>query len=208
MLSTDMLARVRTLIDEASASYWQDGEIYSALSDGQTEAVNFLYGIYEAKKKVDDSIMLPDVLSPLTKSLSNSITSSYTVAVPTDLFKLIAIEITNGANPKVAALRRDFTEKTIFYQYNSLMNGTNDITYFSNAANYYFNQLLNGSYNIYYLENPPTIASGVNPIVGSAVHDAICLFAFSAVLKKDQRVEESTQNFNQFLLLLTKIMGL
>lgn len=208
MLSTDMLARVRTLIDEASASYWQDSEIYSALSDGQTEAVNFIYGLYEAKKKADPNTILPDVLSPLTKSLSNSIVSSYTITIPTDLFKLIAIEITNGTNPKVAAYRRDFSVETIFYQYNSLMNGTNNVSYFSNAANYFFNQLLNGSYNIYYIENPPAISSGVNPTVGSAIHDIICLYAFSQVLKKDQRLEESTQNFNQFLSLLAKYMAI
>ena len=37
MLSADMLAQLRVLLDEAAEQFWLDTECYAALSDGQRE---------------------------------------------------------------------------------------------------------------------------------------------------------------------------
>jgi len=40
MTTANLLSRLRTLLDEASAGFWTDVECYAALSDGQKEIVN------------------------------------------------------------------------------------------------------------------------------------------------------------------------
>ena len=51
MTRTEMLARVRTLLDEVgTAGFWSDTEIYSALTDAQQETANYFLRILLNKK--------------------------------------------------------------------------------------------------------------------------------------------------------------
>ena len=203
MTTADMLAAVRTILDETTQSYFQDSAIYKALQSGQIEAINLIYSIYKAKKDTT----LPDALIPVSQVKSGTASSVTTISVPTDLLFLIGAEVTISGTLK-PAYQRNFDIRTIFYKYNSLMNNTSDVTYYPVGTNLQFNQTLNGAYNIYYIQNPATIVAGVDPVIGLSVHDAIVYYAVAFMLLQDQRSDESAQNFSKFMLLITKYMGL
>ena len=63
MTSTVMLAAMRTLLEEASASFWTDAECYAALADAQNEIIKELISVYKMKR-TQISGMVKDIPLP------------------------------------------------------------------------------------------------------------------------------------------------
>ncbi len=61
-ITTTLVARIRTYLDEASAGFWTQDEIYKALTDGQREVISFVLAIYKQKIAVNPDEKLPEVL--------------------------------------------------------------------------------------------------------------------------------------------------
>ena len=71
MTAVQMLAEVRTLLDEDIQEYWLDTEIYSALGDGQKEYAALVFAMFDAARKIDRDIPLPLTLLPLFTESAN-----------------------------------------------------------------------------------------------------------------------------------------
>lgn len=197
MTSTVMLAAVRTILDEATASFWTDAEIYAALADGQNQVIEVLLTMYRQTKDMKYELL----------SLRNDNTgTSQTVAVPSGFLELLRATFdhdgTGGEEPceiltHDEALRREdstFTTAT----------ATEPIVYIksvSDAVTIIFLPTASGTpaFTIHFLKSPTDIASGQNPTLPVTTHSAIVHYAASRMLDKDQRPEEAQSQYGLFL---------
>ena len=83
MTTANLLARLRTLLDESSASYWTDTECYQALSDGQSAVTNIALSVYRAKKMMlaNEDVKLPYILNELYQERSGTLGTGQTTLV-------------------------------------------------------------------------------------------------------------------------------
>lgn len=181
MTSTEMLARTRTLLDEASAGFFTDAEIYSALTDGQKQVATVLMTIYMKAQK-----RFPEVLRPL---IQTPVTSSGTsISLPSDFWFDISLKFGSASNNKQTAYRKELKE----------IPENEDNTYLNNEFYYYINSStltfgISGTqyYTFTYLIKPTAISASVEPILQENSHSAIVFWATAQMLIKDAKVQES-----------------
>ena len=206
MTVAEMLTRTRTLLDEASASFWADSEIYSAFTDGQIEVIRLLLNIYKAKLQVNPRQPIPDSINALIKSSSGTLSlDQSTVSVPSDMIYLLNVQYNPAAStPLYPCFERGMGRLTFFDANNTYLK--NDTTfktyyYYFDGSNVKFEQIVTtgtAGYTLNYIKNPSAITSGVNPTIGVVYHDAIISFAFAQMLQKDQRIGEANSYFQKF----------
>jgi hypothetical protein len=206
-----MLAKTRTLLDESSAGFWSDTEIYSALKDGEYECLNFLASVYQAKLQAKPDSMPPDVLRALITivvNLSFGSTGTSTVALPGDFFADLHVEYDDNSNAPIAAYRRGENPNRVFSQENTyLPSNQSQYYYWIDAANLNFGTAVSGTgaYRLTYLKKPLGISASQDAQIGYQAHEAICYYGFAQLLIKDQRMQEATQAFAQYMRILQNI---
>jgi hypothetical protein len=213
MTRTEMLARVRTLLDEASASFWTDTEIYSALADGQQEVANYFYKIYSMALKENPEAKLPQPLESLVISTSAT-TATSGVAKPSGFWHIISAKYAN-----TGGLSGTFYPCRV-ERINSMLDFNINNTYLASSASdpkvyeaYSASLLLwfsptptgTGAYTLNYLQIPASITSSVDPVLPVQTHSAIVHWATSQMLLKDSKPQEAQlflQNFINELQLI------
>lgn len=210
MTRTEMLARARTLLDEATASYWTDTEIYSALADGQQTVANYFLAMYKANLIIDRSAKLPQPLEPLVISASATTLTSG-VTKPADYWHVISAKYayTGGlAGTFYPCVIEKINPTTDFNLANGYLtpSATDPRMYedYSAALQFWFLPTPSGTaaYLLRYLKVPTAISSSVDPTLPVQTHNAIVFYAVSQMLTKDQRPQESQlmmQNFTNEL---------
>lgn len=206
MTTAEMLSRVRILLEEATASFWSDNEIYSALTDGQNEAIRLKYSIYKSKVKVNPRESIPEVLRPLIKDETGTIgLSENTLTIPSDLMFLISVRYDPAGSNLRPCYQRGMSMLSYFDSDNQyLKDSTAFKSYFFHLdkSEIVFETTVTaspGSYGWTYLKKPADIASGVDPTIKSEYHDAVVMFAYAKMLLKDQRVDEANAAYNKFI---------
>ena len=190
MTSANMLARVRTLLDEASASYWTDAECYSALSDGQREVVNI---IYQRDRQ-------SQILKTLWLELSDDNVSNQDIAVPDDFKEFInATMSTTLGGTKYTCKIVDYNPAYLRDQENTYLvaSARNPSVYIKSSTT--LGRLIcfepsssDSRYTIIYMTQPTEISASVQPLLPADAQEAIIIYAFSFLLRKDERPEADT----------------
>lgn len=209
MTGPNLLARLRTLLDEASAAYWTDAEAYQALADGQNAVIAIALGVYRAKKL---SLANQDVpLSPLLQTLYGTQTATVTSGASTASLTGTVLELVwvkynhSAATPLYPARLRFHSPASEFKAANSfLVATTTSGEYYIRFANpvITFETASTNSASVWLagvLTQPTDIASGQASTIPDSAVPAILQFAFARMLSKDQRVSESQDAFKRFL---------
>ena len=204
MTSVQQLARIRTLLDEATASMWTDAESYSALADAQNEIINILLSVYKAKLKADKNAPLPYEL----ESVLNDDTATATpMTVPTSFVALISATYDhNGSGGEKPCYIVDlpmigFTEDNTYL----IADEFSPSVYLKTATDtlkIYFLPASSGTpaMTVHFIKTPTDIASGQNPTLPATTHNAMIFWATAFLLFKDGRPNEANnmmQLFNQ-----------
>ena len=192
MTYTEMLARTRDMLDESSAVYWSDANLYIYLSEGQRQIVNVALKIYLAKREVIPNYPLPDILRTLideTEDLSFGTTGTTYDSLPADFLYDLHVEYDdNGAAP-IPAFRAGENAMRTFNQNNSYLGSSqSQYTYWVDGANLNFGTAISGtgSYRLTYLKKPTEIDGSTSAILPTYTHEAICKYAVSMALYKDK----------------------
>ena len=203
MTSVLMLARLRTLLDEASAGFWTEPEEYAALSDGQREVFNIIF------KKDPHSQML----KPLLKDKDQTGGSNQAIALPSDFREFVNAKMaTTTGGTKIPAKVIDYNDTHLQNVNNSYLKPitASPVVYVKGTTSLgrkiYFEPLSsNADYSITYMTNPTEISSIVEPILPSDTHESIIVYAFSFLLRKDLRQVEADSAYKLFLDMVGKV---
>lgn len=202
--STNALARLRTRLDEASAGFWQDGECYSALSDGQRHLINMSLAVWRARRKVNPQIELPVLLTNCFKQTSINL-SGVNAPIPADFLDWVNLTFNvSGASgsaypvfvlPQSAALAQ--------VQANQYLYGdTANKEYFATigATNIVFNTAGTSSpfCTLTYIYDPIDMSGVQNGVLDDTCQEAIVAFAFAILLQKDERTQDSMAALQEF----------
>lgn len=213
MTSSQMLTRVRTLLDEASAGLWSDNEIYSALTDGQKSIAEFLVSFYKKRG------MLPKILLPLVTYLTGGLTvaGQPNVPLPSDFMYLVSLEYDPDNTGKKPCIILEDMERNKFLANNSYFSAVTPSDSFYIA--YYdidssSNRILHcqpdnsglGSYYLNYLKYPTDINASTDPILAEGSHEAIVQYAYIQLLLKDEKSREAYSEFNKFTAMLPNLI--
>ena len=180
MTTAEMLTHVRMLLDESSASFWGDSDIYLALTNGQKAIVSYLAN---SKKH--------DLLRPLAKTTNYNYNQ---LTIPSDYFIFISCRVNGTTN--VMLRTGDIYAK----QANSYLAGSSVNPFMYPRGGYFVFEptLSTGTYDIQYYSVPADIALGVNPTLSAMTHDAMCQYAFAELLLRDTKHQESALEFKKF----------
>jgi hypothetical protein len=204
-----MLARVRTLLDEAAASYWTDAESYASLADGQNAAIDMLIGAYRAKKRVDPNTKLSYELEAV---LNDNTATDDTIAVPSGFMELVSATYdhngSGGENPCIISDVR----KAQLNEDNTYLaaDETSPVVYIKttgDTVNLEFLPVKSGTpaTSYWFIVSPTDIASGQNAVLPVSTHNAIVYFATAKLLQKDERLQESAHWMNMFNQEMSKV---
>lgn len=201
MTSTSMLSAVRTLLNEASASYWTDAEIYVWLSSGQKEVLQGIIAMYMERKGKDPYV--PSIIAKQITEL-NIDTSSKTVAdFPADFTYFIGAKYTpDGVDVEKAPLRvMPKTAENQIKMANTYLLPTNEqpIGYITgNSVELYPAPTTTSSLDLSYVKDTTDISASTQPVLQPFTHNAIVRFAFAQALLKDERDSDSDKELNKF----------
>ncbi|RMG43484.1 MAG: hypothetical protein D6732_00040 [Methanobacteriota archaeon] len=212
MTSAEMLARVRTLLDEASAGLWSDSEIYSALSDGQRAIVQSVLAIYKVKKGD-----LPKVLAPLVTYAAGALTSAGNpnATLPSDFLYHLNVEYDPTGSSQKPCIVVDQKEEGRILRNNTYYSASNTDAFYlayydvDTSGNYIFHfdptNSTTGAYAIRYIKTPTDIDGSTNPILPEIAHNAIVQYAFAELLAKDEKYTEANYEFRKFTQQLSQL---
>lgn len=176
MTTAQMLADVRTKLDEASAGYWTDTEIYKSLNNGQIFTLNALFG--------------SDNVSTCIKSLTVAYSTS---SEPSDLLKPIGVTLNSSP-----CLIRSGDKQT--KENNTYLTGSTSqpYVYFYSGFVSFDPTPTTGTYTIDYYKVPEDMTSLVEPTLREPTHPAIVQYAFADLLLKDEKHQESVVEFQKY----------
>ncbi|MGE5433026.1 MAG: hypothetical protein ACM3QX_18255 [Syntrophomonadaceae bacterium] len=206
MTVSEAIVRLRTYLDEAGISdgfYKDTTELMTALNDGVREVVKIIFSIYRSKRVVNGMEKLPEVLQRYMSS--NSIPVMYTpqMPMPADCMYIVGASYSVNGNNLKPCYERSLSERDPFDQANSFLAATADAPYFYvRFGSIWFEPGITGSgaCEVLYLRRPAS-ASAVTDSLDTieAAHNAVIQFAYSAVLRKDLRTQESLEEYQKFL---------
>ncbi len=213
MTSANLLARLRTIIDEASASYFTDVECYAALSDGQKETVNIVLAIYEAKRKVNPNEEIPEVFVPIIKTVNATLTTgTMSIPLPNDYLKDLWLQYNHDNSLSLKPCRkRQYSRGYPQLQANTFMQDNLGSEYFYSIYGTIIQlesavTINGGGYKFSYISIPPDIsAGGSNPVLFDNALESVVHYAAADLFTKDELTEQAQIEFQKFLLLVKNL---
>lgn len=200
MLASVMLSIIRTWIDEDTAEFVLDSEIYQALSDGQREYASIVFAQFKKMQEIDRNAPLPFILLPLFAEYENGYESQTALTMPANFWDVIYL--TYGNTPPYTPLyKRELSAAREFLKNNSLMNAAS--TYFGVTATAITLETASPAtptnFQLGYLSIPQAIDGATEPVLPEVTHEAICKFALAEILKKSKQFQPAIAAFNEFI---------
>lgn len=178
MTTAQMVAEVRTKLDESSSGFWSDTEIYRALNNGQITTVSKLH----SQKKTH-------YLSEL-KSRKTGTSSDLTL--PTDFWQYISCDVDSDG----CLLR---TGDRWIKENNYYLTGETKQKYiYLDGGSIEFSPTINGIYRFEYYKKPTEVSSTAEPILDDRIHPSIVQYAYSQLLLKDEKHEQSLLELQKY----------
>lgn len=179
MTSIEMLARLRTLLDETPEGFWDDDEdCYPALSIAQLEVIKT---IAPSKPIALRSLISPFALTPLT----------FTVAEGLDLTSDFLLMYSIKANA-TGGTQKPAIERTARHDFedNPYMSSAADRLFYTISGEnealklFFETDFVAGAITLDYITKPEDITESVEPEIDSIAHNAVIYYAFSFLLQK------------------------
>lgn len=207
-ITAQLLAEVRAQLDEASATFWQDTDIYQSLTDGQREYVSLILAQYKAKVLADRAVKLPEVLRVLLKAGLASTTfptATTSIALPADFLYHVSFLMNVSARSNLLPTPiREYSPQTFFQNSNSLLN--TDQYAWIDAGNINWSPAINGGQiTLNYISKPTDITASIDPVLPQFGNAALVRYAFADCLRKDQRTQEAEAAYGEFLQMIKYI---
>lgn len=198
MTSTEMLSRVRGLLDEASAGFWTDAQLYQYLDSAQSIIISKLLDKQKQLKIIRGNDYEIETLKPLIKlssAIATTTTPNISLSSITDLIEIYQVYLYDNTNKNELQLNyiplhefrrrkeNSYTSHTYskpdktgqvycsWYQGNivtSFTAITTDTTY----TTYVYDKAY-----VYYYAQPTAVASGQNYTLPTNTHEAGILLA-------------------------------
>jgi len=200
MTTASALQRLRAKLNEASAGFFSDADLYNFLDSGQLETITICKSKQDFMQKTDMSwysVVIQSLIVPDTTVALTAGTAEY--ALPSDFLYThsLMIDVDNTA-VKYRATLVSFDE-FLWREGNTFTRGT------SAEPKYYIRSLVSapkfgvsptpssssGTYLHHYYKVPATVTSGVELALRPESHNAIIEFAYSFGLQQDNRSQES-----------------
>ena len=211
MTTAEMLARVRTLIDESFAQFWTATEIYSALTDGQLEYASEIANAYQERLRANPKEPIPEVIRPLYQPATQTLTAgSTTLLLPPDFLHDMSVYVYGTINKPF--FRREISETTLYRQANPYLAGNyyyidNNTTTQLGRINFEISALgSDASVDFNYIKIPPYIdgdatPSSLEPTLLATAHPAIVDYAANFLNKKAKLMATSPNDYKEKLRL-------
>jgi len=213
MTAATMLSRVRTLLDESSAGYWTDNEIYAALADGQNEVINILLTRYKSTGN------LPKPLTYIIKDYYDATVTSDGYEIEDDVLEIMNVMYaaqTDGTTEYPAVIK-EYSYGVEENEDNGYLSATytRPICYIKGQISSPYPRLLivkpdpddtnKGVVRMSVVYRPENIASGKEPTLPEETHNAIVHYAVFDLLMKEERAEEAMVQNKKFTELVSVI---
>lgn len=202
MTSALMLSRLRTLLDESEAGFWTDDEAYRALSDGQNEIVNIIFQRDPNSR----------ILKTLWKTKSGTGVSNQAILI-TDFKELLnaKLAVTTGDDLKPCKVV-EYNELFLHNKDNSYLNPivASPVVYVSASTSlgrlvYFEPSSASSDYTILYITQPTELNGATQPLLPVEAQEAMIIYAFSFLLRKDLRQAEADSAYKLFLDMVNKL---
>lgn len=218
MTSTEMLSRLRGLLDESSAGFWTDAQLYQYLDSAQNLIINKLLDKQKQLKLALGNNYEIETLKPLIKlssAISTSTNPNISLSGISDLLEIYQVYLYDNTNKNELLLnyiplydfrrRKEnaYTSHTYskadktgqvycsWYQGNivtSFTAITTDTTY----TTYVYDKAY-----VYYYAQPTAVAAGQNYTLPSNTHEAGVLFAAALANFQNGKVQEGNLFYQQ-----------
>lgn len=192
-ISKALKAKVRTSVDEASAGFWTDTEIYTALSDGQREIVNMILSMYRQRSAINENEKLPEVLRSVLAT-TNSATGTQTL--PADYLTYLALYV-NSTNVPIF-VRSDGVDR--HQRVNTYLTSSSSQPYVSITATQVVHETGSLAWQMDYIKTPTDLSDSADPSLPPLAYQAIVSYAIAFLLNKDEN-PRATQEFQTFFAL-------
>ena len=197
MISTVMLSAVRTILDEVTPSFWTDAEIYAALADGQNQVIEKLLEGYRQTGRMKFEL----------KSIEfDDVGTDDNVAVPAGMLELLRATYdyngTTGEQPcQILSHGKVLEKEDSSFTTSTAIEPTAYIKSSTDALKIYFLPTKSGTpaYTIWHITKPTDIAAITDATLPVTTHSAIIHYATSRMFEKDQRPQESQQEYGLFI---------
>lgn len=216
---TDLLtAKVRIILNEATAGFWTDAQIISVLSNAQRKAILIMLGKKKEMEKYNPEY-IPSGLEPCIKkatAITTSTANNYSLSAITDLIEIVDVEMINASPER--SLRTNYMPypKQLLYMRNSYTTHTYDTT--TKTGTVYssvygttlqlsfptdgFPNLDYAQIIVTYIYNPPELSTDIDPVLKADCYDAMIYMAVSDALAKDGLRLEAQQYYQLAITLL------
>ena len=195
MTSVEMLARLRTLLDETPEGFWNDDEdCYPALSIAQLEVIK---AITPYKSIALRTVLQRSVQTAKTFAVNDGL------SLPIDFFLIYSIKANAVGGTEHPAYDRITRNE---FEDNPYLSSENDRLFYtisgtSGALKLFFETAFtNGSITMDYITKPEDITSSVNPELDSIAHNAIVWYAFAYSLQKAKLPSDEAMKMYDFAL--------
>lgn len=209
MLQSTALAQLRYLVNESSAGFWTDAQLYSYLDSAMNLVIDTALAKMETERlqnKYQGSILLQPLHTLDTSNTTVAGTQEYSLPsdfLVTDFCDYTPDDRVNGVLPSVLV---DYNKMRFMNTNTYLVYTANNPAYYIRGAKIgFFPVPVTGGaganrYNHYYYKRPATIASGTagNEIpLKLEAHEPIILLGFHYALLQDSRDNEAQAQYNK-----------
>ena len=191
MTAVQLLARLRTLLDEDTAQFWTDTECYSALTDAQIEIIKRIYNKWILSLEQNPNLDLPIAIRSLFTTTTQTAQTGTSFSLPSTLLQLLSIKVDSlNSGTYLPAFKRPQNQSKYYILDNPyLKSSKSDIFYDIQMPNIVFESVLtNGNITYDFLQKPNDIDGlanpEVDPTIDSIAHEAIIYFAWFILLAK------------------------
>ena len=200
MTSTEMLSRLRGLLDEATAGFWTDAQLYQYLDSAQNEIISKLLDKQKKLRLAMGQDYEIETLKPLIKLSTTNISATsnaITISI-SDLIEIYRVEIYNSTANLILPLtyigmeqlkKKNYNTYTAHSYDSSTTTGNVYCAYYQGTV---LTSFTNGSFpynvsgsggtkidrmNVYYYSQPTAVSAGQNYTLPTNTHEAGILLA-------------------------------
>lgn len=187
MTTAEMVTRLRDLVDEDTASFFDDADIKQSLDSGQRMVASELFN-----KNPNHS-----ALAPLKQM---QLAQAYTVSTePSTLWKLISV-VLNSYPCRIRTGDRRVKEN------NSYLAGstTDPFVYHYNSRFDFDPTPTSGTYDVEYYRTPSDLTS-TDPNLREEAHEAIVQYAFGDLMRKQEKFQEELAAFEKYNNIMARL---
>jgi len=215
MTSTEMLSRLRALLDEPSAGFYTDAQLYQYLDSAQNLIIEFLISKQRSLRTVKGDTFEIETLKPLiklTSAIATGANPNISLSGVNDIIELYQIYLYNNSSGTELLLTyiplRDLKQRSqnsyTAHSYNSTLHtGQVYCSLYQGNILTSFNAITTDTSSfydkakVYYYAQPTAVSAGQNYTLPSETHEAGILFAVSLALEQDKKTQEAKTFFNQ-----------